>query len=318
MKKSKLIFTFAIFGLGSLAILFTLQKKPAGNRRIPAGAARNERFLAEARIQPAGKSEQSSEQPGYRTWLSEISNASDPESRDAAVARFVQSVPLNQVPQTLLALSESKDPSASELGLALLRRWAEREPALAAAWAQKSFANSGNAALFQQIGIAWANSDLAAAVNWANALAPGPDHDSAVLAVAAEAARTDPVTALDLAGGLPPSQPRDNLLVHAISQWALAAPQAALAWGDKVPQPGLRQDVLAAALIAFADKDPATAATVAATTLEPGAVLGRVSVAIVQRWAAVDAPAAAAWVAEFPESPARHAAAQVLAAAGLR
>jgi hypothetical protein len=66
--------------------------------------------------------------------------------------------------------------------------------------------------------------------------------------------------------------------------------------------------------VAVAGQDGAAAATIAATVLTPGDEQDRAAVTIVQRWVQTEPEQAAAWVAQFPDTPARAATVQSLVA----
>ncbi len=217
-------------------------------------------------------------------------------------------------PDELDNLSGQTDTSAAESRQLLVRRWADQNPAAAAAWlAHESPLNS---ALLQQVAIAWAGHDLPAAVEWVRNLPVGAEQQATTLALAYEAARTEPITALELARTLPATDERDQLLMHAVSQWAVTDSVAATGWAGKVSEPQLRENLLAAVAVAVAKRDGRTAATLAATALPAGDLQNRTAVAIAQRWEQSEPSAAAAWVSQFPDGPARTAANENLQATG--
>ena len=227
----------------------------------------------------------------------------DPDRRSAGLERAAASVSQADLPAALNALSANTSLAADELRQALARRWAESQPgAAAAAWVAQLPEGPTCRDLAQQVAIAWANSDLAAAAHWVNSLPDGGVKSAAVLGFGYEAARADPMTALAVAAALPASPDRDEMLIHAASQWAATDPAAAMAWASQAADSRLRQRLLAAVALASAKQDPATAAGLAATAVDPGPEQDRTAVAIVQRWAQTSPEAAAAWVAQFPDT----------------
>ena len=84
--------------------------------------------------------------------------------------------------------------------------------------------------------------------------------------------------------------------------------------GGAVPEVNLRERLLAAVAVSSAEKDGAAAATLAVKTLGAGDEQDRAVVSIVQRWAQNSPNAAASWVAQWPDTPARDAATQNLLA----
>lgn len=211
-------------------------------------------------------------------------------------------------------LSRQTAASAADSRQLLMRRWADQSPAAAAAWLAHE--SPLNAALLQQVAIAWAGHDLPAAVEWVRNLPGGAEQQAATLALGYETARTAPITALELARTLPATAARDQLLVHAVSQWAATDSVAATSWAGKVSNPQLRENLLAAVAVAVAKRDGRTAATLAATALPAGDLQNRTAVAIAQRWEQSEPSAAAAWVSQFPDGPARTAANENLQLSG--
>jgi hypothetical protein len=143
-------------------------------------------------------------------------------------------------------------------------------------------------------------------VDWANTLPEGESRATAIEQLGYTAAQTDAVQALELAASLEPGHQRDDLLEHAIGQWATSDLDAAVHWAKAaVSDEALRQRLLATVAVAVAGQHGAAAATLAATALTPGDEQDRVALAIVQRWVQHEPEQAAAWVAQFPDTPAR-------------
>jgi hypothetical protein len=165
-----------------------------------------------------------------------------------------------------------------------------------------------------QVAIAWANTDLPAATAWLQAMPAGDSKEVAALNLGYEAARSEPVTALVVASALPPGPKRDDLLVHAVSQWAAGNSAVAADWAAQVPDVNLRERLLATVAVSSAEKDGAAAATLAVRTIGAGDEQDRAVVSILQRWAQNSPSAAASWVAQWPDTPARDAATQNLLA----
>jgi hypothetical protein len=315
--------TAVVLGLAMVLLLIWLAPRhnSAGKQPLPGGesASVSPPTSAPTPLQQAAacaQPPQTGAVPQQPTWtlLAAIAAESDPDRRSEALERAVESVGDAEPAALLDFLAKQDGSAAADLCQRLIRRWAEKDAPLAAVWAGQIPSGPSSRALKQQVAIAWANSDLAAAARWAQTL---PDDDSRLAtmrSVAYEAARTDPMSALVLAVGLPPTRERDDLLLHAASQWAGADSAAAQAWAARVPDPVLRDRLLAAMTVAAAEQDPAAAATLAATRLAPGAEQDRAAVAIVQRWAQISPPAAAAWVRKFPDTDARQAAVRNLAA----
>jgi hypothetical protein len=237
---------------------------------------------------------------------------SDPDRQEQALVRAEASVSEGALPGALNGLIQDSSSTAAELRRRLVRRWAESDPATAAAWATQLPPGTAHNDALQQVAIAWADSDPPTATRWICALPDDGAKSKVVLGVAYETARTDPVTALEVAGALEPSRDRDEALAHAVSQWGTANPAAAFDWAVQVADTALRQRLLAAIAVASAGQNPWPAATLVAGFLDPGQEQDRAAVSVVQRWASSDPQAAANWVAQFPNTPAGSAAAENL------
>jgi hypothetical protein len=244
--------------------------------------------------------------------LASIEAEAEPETKSAAADRAARAVSWRDLPEVLNWLKSKPGSDSAELRSRLIGRWAVQDPQSAASWATQLPDDSLSRATVVLVAVAWANSDLSAAVGWVNALPEGGGKQAAVLSLANEAARADPLTALGLVVTLPPSAERDDSLVHGVSQWADAEPSAAIAWAEKVPDPNLRQRLLGAAAIAAAYQNGPMAAGLVTSGLLQGVEQDRALVSVVQRWAQRSPVAAAAWVAQFPETPARNTAVQHL------
>jgi hypothetical protein len=196
----------------------------------------------------------------------------------------------------------------------VVRRWAETNGPAAAAWASQLSHGPTSPEVLTQVALGWADSDLSATLDWAQTL-PEDNKAAVTLGLGYETARTDSVKALEVAVSLEPGRERDDLIEHAISQRATTDFAAAVRWANEsVSDPDLRQRLLAAVAVAVAGQDGASAATLAATALTPGEEQDRIAVAVVQRWVQNEPQQAAAWVAQFPDTPARETMVQNLVA----
>jgi hypothetical protein len=117
---------------------------------------------------------------------------------------------------------------------------------------------------------------------------------------------------INLALQLPASTETQQLLSHGVSQWAAAEPFQAERWAEETGE--ARNTLLAKVAVSVAEADPPTAATWAATLLQPGEVQNATVVSIVQRWAQLAPEACANWLALFSESPLQTDATQELVA----
>jgi len=247
--------------------------------------------------------------------LSAIEAEADRDGRSEALDHAVEWVSNAELPGMLDSLLRIESSAAVELQEVLIRRWAETDGPAAAAWARRLELGPTSHQALTQVAFGWAATDLAAALDWVRTLPESESREVVTLGLGYEITRTDAVKALEVAASLEPTRQRDDLIEHAISQWATTDFAAAVQWADgNISDPGLRQRLLAAVAVAAAGQDGAAAATLAATALVPGAEQDRTAVAIVQRWVQNQPEQAAAWVAQFPDTPVRETTAQNLVA----
>jgi hypothetical protein len=236
-----------------------------------------------------------------------VRRGSSPGKGDSAL------LPSEVPPVALNSMLGDNSPGAEDSFRETVREWAETNPSAAAAWVGALGRGSRRSSALQQVAIAWADKDLQAAASWLHSLPADESRPDAVLAFAYEAARTDPRAALTEAGALAPTPERNQALLHAVSQWSVSDSSSALAWSMQVPDAALRLQLISAVAVAAADSSPQTAAKLVALALEAGPQQETTAVAVIQRWAESAPEAAADWVLQFPDTPARMAAAQNLA-----
>jgi len=248
----------------------------------------------------------------WRQALALAEGETDLDRKAIAMDRASRAISDGELPAALDSLLNNPKPDAAELRQRLVRRWAEEDAPAAAVWAARLTDGAAARDAVVQVAMSWATTDSASALRWVSELPESSGKQAAILNLTYETARTQPTAALDLASSLPPTLDRDNALVHALSQWAASDFYAASTWAQRVSDVNLRQRLLGAVAVAVADQNGAAAASLAAKSLVSGIEQDRVVVAIVQRWAEKSPQEAAAWLVQFPDTPARDAAAQSL------
>ncbi len=313
--------TFA-FGLAMLPVLLALTLPRPGARPHPVPESESAVALSKQdsraphvrRVAYHATSATQPTRPIDAGFLAAVEAEPDLDRKSEALERVVQSVSDANSPAMLDALASDPSPVAADLRQLLVRHWAESDAPAAAAWTAGLPEDSARRAALEQVAIAWANTDLPAASAWVQAMPAGASKEVAALGLGYEAARSEPITALAVASALPPGPQRDDLLVHAVSQWAVGDPAVAADWAAEVPNVKLRERLLAAVAVSSAETDGAAAATLAAKSLGAGDEQDRAVVAVVQRWAQNSPNATASWIAQWPDTPTRDAAAQNLVA----
>lgn len=239
-------------------------------------------------------------------------NLSDEAPDGEAMELAVENIADADLFAALESLGAQTGPTAMETRQLLLRRWADRDPTAAAAWAIQFPEGPIRSSVLEQVAIAWANSDLTNAAAWLRDLPDGESKQVATFATAYEATRSAPLTALDLASTLAPTPERNELLAHAASQWATDNFATAAEWAGKISDADLRQQMLAAIAVAGAAEHAPAAAAFIANSLAPGETQARAAVSITQRWTQSAPQDAAAWISQFPDLPVRDAAVENL------
>ena len=228
-----------------------------------------------------------------------LSGASGSES-DSIALRIVDA----DLVVTLNKLVGDTNSAAVDVRRNLVRRWAESDPAAAAAWTA-TLTGPAYVEALEQVAIAWGDAELSAASDWVAGLPEDGAKRVAMISLGYEAARTNPLKAVAVACGIPATPERDELLAHAVSQWATSDSAAAFDWALQIPDSGLRERLLAAIAVATARNNGANAALIVATFLSPGDAQNRAAVAVAQRWSQVSAQSAAEWVGQFPHESLR-------------
>ncbi len=248
-------------------------------------------------------------QLGLEVALKSIRGESDSARQDERIERLANEIAMADLPAAAsFLLEEAGSELARDLGVRLIRRWAEADPRLAANWVSRMSPGVARQEAIEGMAIVWANQSLSDAVEWIRQLPEEGERQGGMLIAAYEAARTEPTAALQLAIELPANPTRDELMVHAASQWAARDPQATADWAKQIPDAELRERTFSAIALAWAESDPAAAATLAVKLIPLGRHQDDAVVGIVQRWVQKQPEQAAAWVARFPEGSLRESA----------
>jgi hypothetical protein len=239
------------------------------------------------------------------------------EARMKQLQDFVDGLAPDDLPAAIQELQKLQmhDPTATgkDLRSRLLQRWVEFGAHAAASWTIGMTVGSDRQEALNTIAGAWAAQNFAQASAWAAQLPNSAERQSALENVADAVVYTDPASALKLADTFPAGATRSDIVTRAEGVWASKAPESAAAWAKQIPDENLREQAVAHVAVTWAERNPMAAGNLAINSLRPGPVQEQAVVGIVQRWALVDAPAATAWVHQFPESPLRQIATQTLA-----
>jgi TPR repeat protein len=153
-----------------------------------------------------------------------------------------------------------------------------------------------------------AGRDLRPDFEKAKGIADSAERDQALSRVAWDAMELDPPLAREAFGLLPAESPeRIRLIQHYAMRIAATDLTEALKWADSFGSEKENTAARCRIALVLSETDPQKAAEL----LSESAMADRESdvaiVQVLQRWAGNDPPAAAAWVADFPEGEAREA-----------
>jgi hypothetical protein len=244
----------------------------------------------------------------FSRYLAMIEQEHDDLERERKMQNWIDGMILADMPAALEFLKQHNSSELCQnLEVRLTRRWAEADPAAAAAWAQQMPAGRARSEALNGVAIAWANVDASEAIQWVRQWPEGEERQNGLASVAYEVARTDPIEAMNLAVNLPSNQSRDDLINFTAAQWAASTPAVAAEWAQQIPDQGLRVQVLGKIATEWGEEDPVKAATMA-LTLPPGKIQDDVVISIVERWVQKDPLAARSWVEQFPEGSLRETA----------
>jgi len=239
--------------------------------------------------------------------LASIEAESDSAQQEAGLETLAHRIAATDYPAAIVFLMSGSELSY-DLGMRLVRLWAESDPRHVAEWSRQNLTGTARHEALLAATIAWAARDQTGGVEWIRKLPDAVERSAGLTAIAYELASTQPGAAINLARELPANSARDELLAHAVNQWAGSDPQGAVQWASQVPEAGTRERLLAAIATTWAASDPIAGATLAVKSLSPGRRQADAVVGIVQQWVQREPEAAAAWVVQFPEGMARDAA----------
>ena len=188
--------------------------------------------------------------------LAWVSNLPDSRDKEQLVSSALDIVARADAKQALTLLdSMGGNPNRAMARAAILRRWAERDPAAAAAAAARATDLPGG--VYSDIASQWASADPKTAVAWAQGLASVPLRNQALIAAVRAWAETDLPGAAAFSVAQPPTQTQLDMLGIIGGQWASKDPVSAMNWATNLPPGGVRDRAMrqAACLAAVQPND---------------------------------------------------------------
>ncbi len=219
---------------------------------------------------------------------------SDDTDRVVRLRDIARSIDLADLPAAVERARRLSQQERWQVLAALGARWAEEDPAAAAAYALKNAATRwGYNPLLNAVLDKWASIDLSAASNWLSALS-AIQRSSHTQALVGSLIRRDPQAALQLLEKQPGASQQEYLYQQIFDQWAQRDPSGASTAAQNLPAGNVRERALRAVAGSWASENPA-AALEWAGTFQDTAVRTRLMSSIGEAWADADSKAALAW-----------------------
>ncbi len=223
---------------------------------------------------------------------------SDPEAKAGLEEQWEAMLTDANAAEILRALPP--DLLATPFAEAALRRWVNADRKSAAGWVaqQSGLTESEQTSVIY----GWGTRDKAALDDYLNELPTGEWKQSAMRFAANDAlAGGSPKAALELLVQMDRTPARDDLFGWSATAWAQSDSATALQWANGLQDTVMKQKALGAVAVGLAWSDPQAAGQLLAQQVEPGEVLDQSALSVVCVWSQSDPPAAANWVAAFPE-----------------
>jgi len=119
--------------------------------------------------------------------------------------------------------------------------------------------------------------------------------------VCTETIRTNTRAALAIAQQYDFGDQKSALMEKLVNDWAGRDATTALAWAKTIPDETLRATLIGRIASVMAQADPATAADLVVSELEPGPAGNQAAIQVINQWAQRDPASAAEWVSRFPD-----------------
>ncbi|MEO8350254.1 MAG: hypothetical protein ABI680_00900 [Chthoniobacteraceae bacterium] len=292
-----------------------------------------------SRTSPSGKSKDSEtkNEPGTSRPASETSDArfatddaaigavfsawqrKNPLRRAAELKAAIDGLDSSQLAQMVERVAGFADWEMQQLLRSLVKQWALKDPAAAAAWARPAIERCYASAAKNSdwlVNSAWCMADPEGAIALAMERSDATASQQMISMAISALAENDPAAQLDRMAALPPGRLREAAIATALTEWAKEDPAAALARLDDLPAGARRDETLTNVLQGWAGKEPAAALAEASRRLESGELgrgrgyLGRT----ISAAAGADPAGTMRWAENLPDD--LRADARVLAAAG--
>ena len=222
--------------------------------------------------------------------LGQLAEITAPNERAAFIRGLFEHLATGDRKAAMAALNKFKDNDRATAATSLIDAW---QPD-----ARSRFQRDGRIEGF--LGYALLDKDPALAADWAQQVLTGDASRELMNRAITDIAKQNPQAALDYGKDLTGKE-RADFLRRVAGGWAQTNPEDALAWAGKETDPELRASITASAIRGIADKDPAAAAS-QLSKLAPGDDRTRTVERISEKWAGKDVAAAEAFIGTLTDA----------------
>lgn len=222
--------------------------------------------------------------------LGQLAEITAPNERAAFIRGLFEHLATGDRKAAMAALGKFKDNDRATAATSLIDAW---QPD-----ARTRFQRDGRIEGF--LGYALLDKDPALAADWAQQVLTGDASRELMNRAITDIAKQNPQAALEYGKDLTGKE-RADFLRRVASGWGQTNPEAALAWAGKETDPELRAGITASAIRGIAEKDPAAAASHLAD-LAPGDDRTRTIERIAEKFAGKDVAAAEAFIGTLTDA----------------
>ncbi|MBW1810498.1 MAG: hypothetical protein JRJ87_20035 [Deltaproteobacteria bacterium] len=186
-------------------------------------------------------------------------------------------------------------------------KWANLDPAAAAARADRIADSQTRSSAIQAVVSAWARNDLEGAMDWIGDMPPSDATRQTRMTAVFSCGTQDPQAAVELIMQTTPPDESAELVQMLLPQWGLKDFEGAMGWAKNLPSGQVRDDALGTLGIQMAYQNPEKALDLA-TELPSEAARNNVISMAIDTWSLTDPQAAADSLDRLPDSTSRMSA----------
>ena len=180
-------------------------------------------------------------------WAEEIPEASENDFKATAFAKAAGILAQDDHSVAADFVERNRDsPGSAGAFAAVARRWVNKDPEAALAWARALPEGSDRNRVIQTAFVQWQKKNPSAAERWLDSAQESPELDPARLVVVRRLAATSPPDALEVVRQIRDPLLKERSLITVLGQWMQIDPREASAWIAENPVPaGVRKQIQA-------------------------------------------------------------------------